>query len=122
MLKKVLISLLLILSFFFPNKVQSAGEFATDIAVEYKVEETGLTQVTHRIAIENLFSNLYATSYSLVLDNIDPQNVSAFEGSTKLSVVSKKEADKVNLTVNFPDALVGKGKTRNFSVVFTEPG
>ena len=54
-------------------------EFATDVSVFYKFEDSGMAEVTHKISLENLFSNMYATSYSLVLDNVEPLNVIAKE-------------------------------------------
>lgn len=98
--------------------VYAEGEFAIDTTAEYKVQESGKTFVSQTITIENLFSNIYATSYSLVLDNIDPQNPRAFSGSQELSLTSSTDSDKVTLDINFNDALVGKGKKRTFVVTF----
>lgn len=121
MLKKIF--LFFILSFLlliFPRHSLGAGEFATDVTVNYKVEEEGTTLVSHVISLENLFSDLYATSYTLVLDNIEPKNISVFEGSRTLPFKLSKEGAKNSLTIDFPDALVGKGKKRIFTVLFEE--
>jgi len=123
MLKKIF--LFFVLSFLllvFPRHSLAAGEFATDVTVNYKIEEGGTTFVSHLISLENLFSDLYATSYSLVLDNIEPKNISVFEGSKALPFKLSKEGAKNSLTIDFPEALVGKGEKRIFTVLFEEAG
>ena len=123
MLKKIF--LFFVLSFLllvFPRHSLGAGEFATDVTVNYKIEEGGTTIVSHLISLENLFSDLYATSYSLVLDNIEPKNISVFEGSKALPFKLSKEGAKNSLTIDFPEALVGKGEKRIFTVLFEEAG
>ena len=123
MLKKIF--LFFVLSFLllvFPRHSLAAGEFATDVTVNYKIEEGGTTFVSHLISLENLFSDLYATSYSLVLDNIEPKNISVFEGSKALPFKLSKEGAKNSLTIDFPEALVGKGEKRIFTVLFEETG
>ena len=117
--------LFFILSFLlliFPRHSFAAGEFATDVTVNYKIEEGGTTLVSHLVSLENLFSDLYATSYSLVLDNIEPKNISVFEGSKALPFKLSKEGAKNSLSIDFPEALVGKGKKRIFTVLFEETG
>ena len=98
--------------------VHAEGEFAIDTTAEYKVQDSGKTVVSQTITIENLFSNIYATSYSLVLDNIDPQNPRAYSGSKELFLNSHSEGDKVTLDINFDEAVVGKGEKRTFVVTF----
>ena len=123
MLKKIF--LFFVLSFLllvFPRHSLAAGEFATDVTVNYKIEKGGTTFVSHLISLENLFSDLYATSYSLVLDNIEPKNISVFEGSKALPFKLSKEGAKNSLTIDFPEALVGKGEKRIFTVLFEEAG
>lgn len=103
--------------FFFPLLIlpaQAEGEFLVDSLVEYKVETNGQTQVTYTITLENVFSNLYAKTYSLILENIEPQNIKAFDNSGELTVKSEKEDNKINIRINFNDPLVGKGKQRTF--------
>ena len=123
MLKKVFLFLILFfLLLIFPRPSLGVEEFATDVIVDYRVEEEGNTRVSQTVNLENLFSDLYATSYTLVLDNIEPRNVSVFEGSTALPFEISKVGTKNSLTINFPDALVGKGKKRTFTVSFEEGG
>lgn len=122
MLKKLLFFLSLFFFLIFPKNSFAADEFSTDVSVSYNVQESGLTEVVHTITLENLYSNLYATSYTLVLDNIEPKNISVHEDGKNLTFADKKEGSKTSLTINFPNALVGKGEKRTFSIRFEEAG
>lgn len=103
----------------FTKFVAAANEFIVDSTVTYEVSETGKTLVTHDITLENNFSTLYATSYSLSLENIEAQNVQARSVSgDQWPVVSEKEGDKTQIKITFPDAVVGKGKQRHFFVTY----
>lgn len=101
-----------------PKDVFAQENFATDITVDYKFELNGTTTVTHRITLENLFSNIYATSYKLILDNIDPQNARAYESGKELKLTSMKDGSSTVLLTEFNDSVVGKGKIRNFEITF----
>jgi len=116
--KFFLVFLSIFLLSLFPRKVFAEGEFATNAKVEYQVEPSGKTSVTHTITLTNLFSNLYATSYSFYFDNLDPQNITAFEGEKQVPYEEKESGERTVVTVNFPDAVVGKGAKRTFSLNF----
>ncbi|MBI2065941.1 transglutaminase domain-containing protein [Candidatus Woesebacteria bacterium] len=120
--KVFLFFILSVLFLIFPKHSLGTGEFATDVTVNYQVEEEGTTQVSHTISLENLFSDLYATSYTLVLDNIEPKKIAVFEGSKSLPFRLSSEGTQNSLTIDFPEALVGKGKKRIFTVLFEETG
>lgn len=100
--------------------VSAKGEFNTDFDVTYQVKETGITEVTNKITLTNIFSNLYATSYSIVLDGINPTNVRAYGVNEGYSVKTNNENGKTTLEIDFPDQVVGKDKSRVFWVSFEE--
>ena len=105
-----------------PSFVYAEGEFKTEISVHYNIQETGIARVENTITLENVFSDIYATSYTLTLDNIKPLNVSATQNKSNLPVTTKEDGEKMMIVVNFPDALVGKGKSRVFNVGYDDPG
>ncbi len=105
------------------NLVHADEAFAVDAFVTYKVESSGKTLVTHDITLENLFSTLYATTYTLSLENIDVQSVAAAEGSGKtIQVESQKDGTKLDLKLTFDDAVVGKGEKRRFTISYVNGG
>lgn len=118
MTKRILFIVLLILSLFFPNSTKAQTQFKIDANVEYKVKETGITTVTHNISLTNLYSNLYATTYQLDLENVDPQSIVALEDEKSLDVSLSKDKTTNSISVSFDKPVVGKGETRKFSIVF----
>ncbi|MEK7550409.1 MAG: transglutaminase-like domain-containing protein [Patescibacteria group bacterium] len=120
MFKKVFIFLLFAIGYsLFVNSVLAESEFTVDSTATYKVQESGKTIVTHDITLENNFSTLYATSYTLSLENIEATNVQAKTvNGGQLTVSSQKENNSTNIKITFDDAVVGKGKQRHFFVSY----
>lgn len=114
----------IVLIFFFflllfaPHFILGADEFLIDSSVEYKIEESGKTHVRHIISLENAFSTLYAKEYSLLLQGIDVTSPQVLENGSPLRFDLKKEGDKTTFQIFFDQALVGKGKSRNFEVTY----
>jgi hypothetical protein len=124
MLKKALVlvlsTLYLVLS---TNSVHADEAFAVDATVTYKVESSGKTIVTHDIYLENLFSTLYATTYTLSLENISAQNVKAVDDKgSSIQIQSSQDGSKLNLKLNFADSVVGKGARRHFLISYENSG
>lgn len=120
LLKSLAIFFLLTFSLYLsPSSAKAEDEFSVDANVTYQVQESGKSVVTHEIYLENNFSTLYATTYTLSLENIDAGSVTARDDNGKALVVeTKKEGDKVNIKINFNDAVVGRGAKRHFFVVY----
>ncbi|WKZ25848.1 MAG: transglutaminase-like domain-containing protein [bacterium] len=107
-------------TFLFSRPVKAAGEFVTDFDVTYKVKNSGVTEVVNKVTLTNVFSNLYATSYSIVLDSITPQNIRAYDVNGPLTVNKTQNANTTSIEVVFSDSVVGKDKSRTFWVAFDE--
>ena len=126
MLKKffhLLVVLFLLFAFYFSyvfDFVKAEGEFTTDYVVTYSVKDTGITTVTNKITLTNVFSNLYATSYSIILDSMNPNNIKAFDDNGPLEVVKTTNDKQTNIEVKFKNPVVGKNNTRTFYVSFEE--
>lgn len=111
--------LLFLFSLSLPAKVFSQQQFTVDSTVKYVVSDSGKTRVSDEITLENNFSTLYATSYTLSLENIDAQNVIASDDkNNNLQVDISKSGDTTNIKVSFSDAVVGKGVQRHFTVSY----
>lgn len=114
MLRKIIFLFICTLYFVFcTSTVGASGEFSVDSTVTYKVQDNGRTLVTHDITLENNLSTLYATSYTLSLENIGVENV-----TSKLDTVINKDGDKTIIKVLFKDAVVGKGSQRHFFITY----
>lgn len=101
-----------------PNNAVAAEEFYTDTNSVYSVQESGITMVTNDVTLENKFSTVYATAYSLSLSGTNPKNVKALENGKELQLSTQTQEDRTDITVNFENALVGKGKSRNFEIKY----
>ena len=112
----------MVLLFFSFSVTKAEGEFLIDSNVEYKVLTTGFTQVTHKITLENILSNIYATTYKLKLENVAADSVSAYDGSGQLDTQIEVDGDMVIIKVNFSDPVVGKGSKRQFNVSYLVNG
>lgn len=105
------------------NLVKADNEFAVDAVVNYNIQGDGKTIVTHDITLENNFSTLYATSYTLTLQNIGSANVSAYKvdaggNRNDLATDVQKSGDTTTIKLDFSDAVVGKGSKRHFYVSY----
>jgi hypothetical protein len=120
---KFFVFLLTFAIYLLPSSAHAQDEFSVDSNVSYKVEDSGKTVVTHDITLENNFSTLYATNYTLSLENIDVQNpVATTDKGIVLPLQLEKDGDKTNLRITFSDAVVGRGAKRHFFVTYSNAG
>lgn len=95
------------------------NEFLVDSNVSYRVQDGGRTLVIHDITLENNFSTLYATTYSLSLKNIDAQNIRAYsEKGLAYTADTEVNGDETDIKITFSDAVVGKGAKRHFFISY----
>lgn len=120
--RKVAFAFIFLLTFTFyvlPQHAYAASEFTVDANVTYDVKETGKTLVIQDISLENNFSNLYATSYTLSLENIAIEDAKAFSNEgTPFPLEVIKDGENTDIKVTFPDTSLGKGTIRNFRVTY----
>jgi transglutaminase-like putative cysteine protease len=116
----ILFSLLITIYYFLSPRIALAeNQFAVDATVTYKVEESGKTLVTHDIVLENLFSTVYATTYTLSLENISAENIKAVSSEGKvIQIETNKNDTTLSAKVLFPDPVVGKGARRHFKIFY----
>ncbi len=75
--------------------------------------------MTHDITLENLFSSLYATTYTLSLDNIKAQNIQARDDAGRVIPIEVREDNqKLNIKLTFTDSVVGVGAKRHFTISY----
>lgn len=109
----------LILLFWAVKTVDADEEFLVSYTITYEVlGDSGITDVTNNVTLTNKLTNIYATSYTLVLEGIKPQEISANEGGNVLPVNIVQSDKGTRIEVAFANGVVGKGKTREFSINF----
>lgn len=104
----------------FPKHLSSQQEFFVDAVAEYKILNSGQTELTISIELENAGDNKYATSYRLNLVNINPTNVKAIYEEKEIPISLDKSGDTSYLKTEFSDYIIGKGKKRKFIISFTD--
>ncbi len=121
-MKKVFGLLIFLFSslFLFTKPVFADDQFKTSVSALYSIDSTGRATIYDNITLENKTTEVYATSYTLVLQNITPSNPKASEGSVNLPVSVTTNQSETHLTVSFPDSVVGKSQSRNFIISFDE--
>lgn len=117
MFKKTLFLVVIFFLFSFtPQLVNASEDFAIDIDINYNIQDSGFTQVADKISIENLKSEKYSLEYTFILNNIDPQDITAYESGENLETFVKKDGSKTSITIDFKNKIVGLGKKRNFTI------
>lgn len=114
----VIIILTLILNIIFSKYTYATNDFETTSYLEYKISESGKTLVTNTISIKNIKSNYFPKSYSLNLNSIFPQNISAYETGRKLNVKVDENNASTNLKIDFNEASVGKDSIKTFVIAY----
>lgn len=99
---------------FFSRPASAKGEFESTYHVRYEVLPTGRVKVSEKISLKNRFSNLYATQYSLILQNTNVENIQAKDSAGLLKTEVKKADGDTSITLFFNDQIIGAGKTLNF--------
>ncbi|HTK03272.1 MAG TPA: transglutaminase-like domain-containing protein [Alphaproteobacteria bacterium] len=122
-MKFLKLSLALVLSTLYlvlcTTAAKAENEFSVDSTVTYKVQDSGKTTVTHDITLENNFSTLYATTYTLSLENINAENIKATTvNGSPITVDTQKNGDKTDIKVSFADSVVGKNAKRHFFISY----
>lgn len=100
--------------------MSNPSEFITTVDTSYVVGLDGTISVHNDITLENVFSELYATSYSMTTDGLSPYDVTAIQDGRNLKTTVTRDGKKVLIKVQFDDEVVGKGKKRIFSLSYKD--
>lgn len=93
-------------------------EFATDLETVYTIDDQGRTQVEHHFTLTNLSPDLYISKYAYQtsLTSLEAITIKSENQSLAPQVVVTPE--KTTISFSFPDALVGEGKARHFTIAY----
>lgn len=96
--------------------VRAQEEFTVIYNTSYIVDKEGGADVEQDISLTNNFSKIYASSYVFKIEGKRPENIKVEIEGQETPVELKEAEGKYEILIPFPDALVGKGKVRIFSV------
>lgn len=118
----ILLVFLFLCSFLLLNKeIHASEEFATNYNVRYYVQSNGTANVTQEIDLTNKLSNIYATQYSLIIQNTKVENIKAYDGDGPLKIDSSENDGKTTINLTFNQQVVGTGKTLSFKLNYDIP-
>lgn len=116
MIKILLIVSLVIGIVFFPRLVLAETDFSTSYEVKYEVMLDGFTQVTQTITLKNLTSKYYASNFTLTTGSTTVSNLTAYNEKGPLEAKISNQDNRTNVTVNFPETVVGQDKSQTFTL------
>ncbi len=123
-MKKIFLffSILILLLLFCSSNLSAQEAIKTSASVVYEIDDNLITKVTHNITLQNTKDTLFAKDYTLNLGGLVPKNVKVYDEHGKNLEFFEYENDfqQVEIKIIFPNALIGKGKVRNFSINFEE--
>lgn len=105
----------ILITFLFPKNTYALDDFFVDSYVKYDYLDNGEANVTHKIILENKISTIFAKSYSISFQNINPKNINIIDDKDNLYMFTVSENNGVtNIKIDFPDSLIGMGEKRTF--------
>ncbi len=103
------------------NAQEDPSQFTTNYETTYIVDEKGTASVTQQITLTNNTSKVYASSYAFILEGKKPENVQATSGSEEYPVDLIQDGNQSKIIVTFPSAIVGRDKSRTFTIKYNVP-
>lgn len=122
MISFFLTSIFYLLSLAWAPPTMAQEEFTVSYSTTYTVQDDGQASVVQEITLLNNFSKIYADSYTLLLEGKKPKDIQILENGNVLPGEITEEENATKITVRFPDALVGRGKSRTFRVGYSLSG
>lgn len=95
--------------------------FDTTLETTYEVNQEGITNVTHKFTITNKTPTTFLKQYGLKLHSTQIDNIVVKNNNKDLTPEIKKESNRTEVGINFPDEVVGQGKRRTFTISYNTP-
>ncbi|PIY65274.1 hypothetical protein COY91_02555 [Candidatus Shapirobacteria bacterium CG_4_10_14_0_8_um_filter_39_15] len=114
-----LLKILFLLVFFFAFLISPAKadeNLTSDYQVTAEAKTDRTMHFTYNISLKNNTSEIYASSYSMILDRMNPANIKAFDSVGPLDAVVTNQNSQAKITVNFSRPVVGKDKILSFTL------
>src|SRR3989304_6704598 len=102
-----------------PADILADGEFQTDYDVNYKVDESGKTEVIQTITLENKTANYYADRFELKIGSIKVEDVKAQDGIGAIEPQVKFEENVSTIALKLNERVIGLGKKVTINLSYT---
>lgn len=101
------------------SSTSATTEFSTSYVVTYDVQDNGITNVTQKIALQNLTSNYYVSNFTLTIGSTTISNVSASDEGGPMEATVENKGNKTAITVKFNTQVAGANKVQAFTMKFS---
>ncbi len=118
-MESMVLALFFIFSLIFASPAQAASEFATDYNVDYRVGTNGQTRVKMAVELVNKLSNIYASEFTLSIGSTNLTEISLQTPAGPIEPAVAQGNKTTNITVVFPQKVLGKDKSQQFTLEFT---
>ena len=112
--------LLICSSYFFAKQVFAGDEFYKEMDISYNVTEEGVIEAEYQIRIRNLMTERFLEMLVIELEGVDPIEPKLVENGETKAIIVSKEGDRVLLSADFSQKVVGRDKVHEFLVVYKD--
>jgi len=107
--------------FFFVNPANAADEFKTQQKINYQIDNQGNAVVGQEIQLINNLSEIYPTTYQLILSGPALENITGTDNQGNIIQKTNHQNDLNNIDIKFNNKNLGKDKITKFNLNYTIP-
>lgn len=96
--------------------------FGISVETTYTINQDGSSTVQHNFTITNKTPTIYLKQYTLQTSSKDLKNISAKNNDQALQPAVLEKDALTTIRLDFPDEVVGQGKSRRFSISYQTGG
>jgi len=103
------------------NPVKATDEFKTAQKITYQIDNQGNAVVSQEIQLINNLSEIYPTTYQLVLSGPALENITGTDNKGSIIQKIDRQDDLNTINIKFNDSNLGKDKITKFNLNYTIP-
>lgn len=103
------------------NPVKALNEFKTQQKITYQIDNQGNAIVDQEIQLVNNYSEIYPTTYQLILSGPALENVTGTDNKGNIIQKIDRQDDLNTINIKFNDSNLGKDKITKFNLKYTIP-
>lgn len=104
-----------------PSPTPDLDEFDTRLITTYTVDQASITRVKHEFSITNRTPTTFIKQYALTTAYPDLTNVVVKDSGRAIEANVVSTNNQTSIAIVFPTDVVGEGKTRRFTIEYTNP-
>lgn len=97
----------------------ASEDFESHLTTTYTIEQSGNTRVNHDFSITNKTPTTFLKQYALTTGHPNITGVQITEEGRAIEANIVATSTQTSIAFDFPNDLVGEGKTRNFAISYT---